>query len=313
MNSGAAMNKALLLVAVFGSGCVLTTHAVKPSTLGTASGSKAMLAVIDAPGPLTLQTVNSADWQVPLSGLLNLNSDKAKAAGKVDAPEDISVFFHVITHPTFGTFIVDTGVEQKQCTAPKEAAIQGMVADVMKVNKVTCHLPLGEWLKKNPKLAGAFITHVHLDHIWGVPDLPPSTPVYIGRSDTEDRAFQNLVLQGTMNTLLEGHDPLLEWQFTPDPDGQFESVIDVFGDASLFAVWTPGHTPGSTSFIARTEEGAVLITGDNSHTAWGWQNEVEPGSYTGDHEQNLKSLHALRMLAGAHPKMKVLLGHQLLP
>ena len=312
MKNAARMKQALVLVAVLTSGCVLTTHAVKPSTLGTPSGSKAMLAVIDEPGPLTLQTVNSADWQVPLSGLLNLNNEKAKAAGKVDAPEPISVFFHVITHPTFGTFIVDTGVEEKQCSAPKEAAVQGIVAGAMKVETIKCHQSLAAWLKANPKPAGAFITHVHLDHIWGVPDLPAGTPIYIGRSDTNDRAFQNLVLQGTMNALLSNADALSEWQFSADPDGQFESVIDVFGDGSLFALWTPGHTPGSTSFVARTADGPVLMTGDNSHTAWGWQNEVEPGTFTGDQAQNLASLKKLRALAAAHPKMRVLIGHQLL-
>ncbi len=303
----------IALVVLLCSSCVLTSHAVTPSTLGAPSGSKAMLAVIDEPGPLKVQTVNSADWKVPLSGLLNLDDPKVKAAGKVDAPEPIQVYFHAITHPTRGTFVIDTGVEKKQCTAPKEAAIQGMVADAMKVDTVQCHQSLGEWLAANPKLAGVFITHVHLDHIWGAPDVPKGTPIYVGPGETTVRAFQNLVLAGTMNALLEGQADLQTWQYAADPDGQFEGVIDVFGDGSLWALWTPGHTTGSTSFIARTAEGPVLFTGDVSHTVWGWQNDVEPGTFTADHEKNRQSLARLKALVAAHPKLKVLLGHQSFP
>ncbi len=62
--------------------------------------------------------------------------------------------------------------------------------------------------------------------------------------------------------------------------------------------------------MARTAKGAVLFTGDTSHTRWGWQNEVEPGGFTSDHEANLKSLIRLKRLATEHPTMEVRLGHQ---
>ena len=36
--------------------------------------------------------------------------------------------------------------------------------------------------------------------------------------------------------------------------------------------------------------GPVLCTGDTSHTRWGWENGVEPGTYTADQAQNADSL-----------------------
>ena len=87
-------------------------------------------------------------------------------------------------------------------------------------------------------------------------------------------------------------------------------MVDVFGDGSLWALATPGHTPGSTAYLARTPTGPILLTGDTCHTAWGWQNGEPPGSFTADRDANRRSLNALRELAARHPKMQVRLGHQ---
>ena len=90
----------------------------------------------------------------------------------------------------------------------------------------------------------------------------------------------------------------------------FDGVIDVFGDGSLWALYVPGHTPGSTAFLARTPNGPVLMTGDTCHTRWGWEHDVEPGSFTADHEANARNLARLRRLAAEHPTIDVRLGHQ---
>jgi N-acyl homoserine lactone hydrolase len=112
------------------------------------------------------------------------------------------------------------------------------------------------------------------------------------------------------NNLLAGRPPLEELQFTKDPDGRFEGVNDVFGDGSFFAILTPGHTAGHVSYLARTTAGAVLMTGDTSHTRWGWDNNVEPGTYLAERQRSRDSLLALKALSERHPKMIVKLGHQ---
>jgi hypothetical protein len=92
---------AVVLVAggLVGVGCRPTTHPVKPADLGTARSSKEMIALLDEPGPVTLETLASADWEVPLSGLLNLDHPKAKLAGLVDRPEPIQIYFHANRAP----------------------------------------------------------------------------------------------------------------------------------------------------------------------------------------------------------------------
>jgi N-acyl homoserine lactone hydrolase len=85
----------------------------------------------------------------------------------------------------------------------------------------------------------------------------------------------------------------------------------VLGDGSLWALSTPGHTPGTAAYLANTTEGPLLFVGDNSHTRWGWERGVTPGTFTADHAANAESLARLRALSAAFPEMTVIMGHDL--
>src|SRR5687767_9488974 len=170
----------VLLSAALG-GCALTQHPTRLSDLGAAQSSDALIAVVDSPGTINLETVISADWAVDRAGLINLDHPKAKAAGLTKGDEPIHVAFHVIRHPTRGTFIVDTGIERAIKASPEKAAVQGMVADVMKIVKMQVRRDLASWLAAEPApIAGVFLTHLHLDHVMGLPDVPKGTPLYAG-------------------------------------------------------------------------------------------------------------------------------------
>jgi glyoxylase-like metal-dependent hydrolase (beta-lactamase superfamily II) len=294
-------------------GCAATTHTTQPSSLGTPRRSADMFAAIDQPGPIQTESVVSTEWAVPRSGLINLDRPKAKAAGLVDGDEPIEVFFHVVRHPKFGTFIIDTGVERALRDAPEKAAVRGFVASYLHHEKMGFEKPLGDWLAaQHEPVRGVFFTHLHLDHTSGAPDLPKTTPLYVGPGETTARHFLHMFTQSSIDRSLEGLPPLNEWRFAPDPDGRFAGVLDVFGDGSFWAIWTPGHSHGSTAYLARTTGGPVLFTGDTCHTRWGWENDVDPGSFTEDHDKNVESLSQLRRLVREHPAIEVRLGHQYL-
>jgi N-acyl homoserine lactone hydrolase len=297
----------LVLGLLVARGCALTSHATKPSSLGTVSSTAKLLEVIDQPGLLTVETVNSADWQVDRSGLINLKDPKASAL--TDGLEAIQVYFHAVRHPTRGLYLIDSGMEKALRDAPDHAAIRGMLAKAAHFERMKMNEPLGDWLAKQPdKLAGVFLTHMHLDHIGGIPDVPKGTPIFNGPGEAEQVNFLNLMVHGTTDRELDGQAPIEEWQF--QKDARFEGVIDVFGDGQLWAIYVPGHTPGATAYIARTAAGPILFTGDTCHTAWGWQNGVEPGSFTWNQKLNRDSLSRLKQLAAEHPAMQVRLGHQ---
>lgn len=288
-------------------GCALSHHPVAPSTLGVARSAADFEALLDQPGPVTVETVNSVDWEVPLSGLLDLTDPKT--AGMSDRPEPIQIYFHAIKHPDRGLFLVDTGVEKALRDDPEHAAARGLVANQMHLDRMRFHAPLGEWLDGRA-VAGVFLTHLHLDHITGMPDVPAGTPIYTGPGEADARSALNVLVRPTTDRALDGQSALHEWAFQPDPSGTFRGVLDVFGDGSVFALWAPGHTPGSTAYVARTPEGPVLLTGDVCHTRWGWDNHVGPGTYSADRETGAQSLEALHALVDRHPAMDVRLGHQ---
>jgi glyoxylase-like metal-dependent hydrolase (beta-lactamase superfamily II) len=310
------MQPSLLLLsmsslALAGSGCAGTSHGAAPSKLGLARSSAALLQALARPGPIEVETIASADWSVPRRGLINLDHPKARAAGLQDVEEPIQVYFHVLRHPRFGTFIIDTGVERALRDDPDHAALRGVVAFVAGADRLQVRRALGDWLaEEKAPLAGVLLTHLHLDHLSGMRDVPSGTPIYCGPGEAGFRSFENLFVQGTVDRALEGQAELSEWNFEPDPGGLFDGVIDVFGDRSLWALWVPGHTAGSTAYLALTADGPVLFTGDASHTRWGWENRVEPGTFSADQPRSAVSLSHLEQLVAAHPAIDVRLGHQ---
>lgn len=304
-------NLALAAVMLATSACAVTSHPVEHAKLGTQRSTADLLRVIDLPGSVELTTVNSADWAIDRAGLLDLEDPKAKAAGLKDGREPIQLYFHALRHPTEGLFLIDTGVERALRDAPKEAAVRGMVTRVMHFDALKIHQPLGDWLALQPDaVKGVFLTHLHVDHVMGMRDVPSVTPVYTGPGEADERTLMHAFVRGHTNRALEGKPALREWQFDEWDAAGFRGVLDVFGDGSVWALYTPGHTPGSVSYLVRTPQGPVLLVGDTCHTRWGWDHGVTPGSFSEDHDENARSLDALEKLVAAHPRIDVRLGHQ---
>jgi glyoxylase-like metal-dependent hydrolase (beta-lactamase superfamily II) len=292
-------------------GCTITSHPVGKPAPGKASSSAEMERLIDQPGPIELETINSVDWSVPLAGLLNLKSPAAIQAGLKDRDEPIQVYAHLLKHPQHGNYLVDTGVSKKLLDDPGKEGINWLIRKVLPIDKMQLKKSTAEILQgMNGKLSGVFFTHLHFDHISGMPDIPNDVPLYIGATESTETYWLNMFVQGSFNQLFENKQPLQEWYFQPDPQNKFAGIIDIFEDGSVFAISTPGHTPGSTAYLLRTTKGPVLLTGDTSHTRWGWEHTVEPGDYAQDNGHNLESLKRLKNLVAKHPEIEVRFGHQ---
>ena len=293
------------------SACAASSHATRPAALGVPISGEAMEALLDRPGPVEVETIAGADWAVTRAGLIDLDHPTARAAHLTDGDEPIQIFAHVIRHPTRGTFLIDTGVSRAIVDDPAGAGIGWLVGKAMHLEKMKLRTDTASLLAREPRpLAGVLFTHLHLDHISGLPDVPPGTPLFVGPGETSERRFLFLFSRSSIDNLLDGHQALDEYRFAPDPSGRFAGVLDLFGDGTVFAISVPGHTAGSAAYVVRTPRGPVLFTGDTCHTRWGWEHDVEPGSFSSDRPRNVASLTALRALAARHPGLDVRLGHQ---
>ncbi len=281
-----------------------TRHAIQPSKLGRDSSQKALSDSLLTGTKVSLNTVISANWTAPLSGLLNLNHPKAKRASLEDKPEPIQVYTYHLRHPDHGDFLVDTGVAQQFIDAPQSQGMPHWLATQFGLGTMAL-VTSTEALVANIQrpLQGVFLTHLHIDHISGLPAINKQVPMYVGRGETLERYYLYAATRGVVDTLFEGRPALKTWSST---------YVDIFGDGSVFAIHSPGHTAGSTAYLVNTTEGAVLLAGDASHTAWGWEHQVEPGKFSTDLARSRTSLDALAELVQKHQEITVKPGHQAL-
>lgn len=287
--------------------CAFTTHPTKTERITTPRTPTSWSDALSGSARLEWEPVLSAKWKVERKGLINLERAEAKDLPKDEM--DIVLPVHVLRHPTRGTFIIDTGISQglKDGTGGGIGWPVSSFLGAMKPEE-----SLASILKRQPApLAGVFFTHLHLDHVLGLPDVPAGTPLYTGPGETTPTSFQNAFLRGTYANLFKGQQATTELDVSQGVGiGSVKHAIDFFGDGSLWVIASPGHTPGSLAYVANTSKGAVLFAGDTSHTRWGWENQVEPGEFTGDHAQNVESLSQLASIAKELSALTVMTGHE---
>ena len=258
-----------------------------------------------------MESVASADWVVDRAGLINLDHHEAQAHHLESGPEPIQIYFHAVRHPTKGLFIVDTGVERNYRDSLDATPLAWLVKQALDSSTLVVREPLSDYLDRQPdRLRGVFLTHLHLDHVMGLPDVDDGVPVYVGPGETTESNWQYLLTRSSVDGHLAGKHALRELRFAEEDGAALRAVSDVFGDGSLWAIWVPGHTRGSVAYLARTASGPVLLTGDACHTRWGWEHGVEPGDFSRDGPRSAASLAQLQNLVRQYPNMQVRVGHQ---
>lgn len=284
-------------------GCRASTISTKPADLGSPGTLADLERSIAQPGKIVFEKHLAANWSVPLSGLLNLEHPKSQAAGLEDREEAIQIYVYSIKHPEYGTYLVDSGVATGFADDSKDSGVGWLVESAMNMAALDVLKSTAQLEQELGGVDGAFLTHIHMDHIMGLSDLEGAA-VYGGPGDAELSSFMNMFTQGSTNRMLSNTQTLFEWQF-----GE-EGIVDVFGDGSFWALHSPGHTPGATAYLAMTTQGPELMIGDATHTRWGWENGVEPGTYSADIPLSATSLTKLKQLAQSHPSVNVHPGHQ---
>jgi len=284
-------------------GCAtpLSTHGVERADLGRRPASRA--AVIEAmsrPGVIDFEKVVVADWHFP-------NTTRPPGSAEWSVRElEAQVYFYAIRHPHFGLYLIDAGMP-----ADYQAHMGPILRRVVREDYAfTLHTSTEAWVAANAAPRGVFITHLHYDHVLGVAPLSRDVSVYVGPGDGDHRNFFYRFINQPTREALAGR-ALREWSFAaPQVEGEL-AALDIFGDSSVFALHTPGHTPGSTAYLVNATTGPQLITGDAMHSREAWTGELEEATgFEPDLPQILASQSALRELAAQIPGLTAHPGHQ---
>ncbi|MCB1179654.1 MAG: MBL fold metallo-hydrolase, partial [Leptospiraceae bacterium] len=187
-----------------------------------------------AKSKIVFKKIKFADWEVDRKGLINLDDEKSIKAGLKSGDEPIQIYAYILKHPEHGNFLIDSGIASAFRKDTSEWPVSSLVKLFMNMEKLKIHLTTKEFIDSEKlSLNGIFLTHLHVDHIMGVSDIPLTVPVYTGPGEPKTKTFDNIFAQGTIDNLLGEKRTLYQLNF-PSIDRNLDiKIIDFFEDGSL--------------------------------------------------------------------------------
>jgi N-acyl homoserine lactone hydrolase len=157
----------------------------------------------------------------------------------------------------------------------------------------------------------AILSHLHQDHIGGIPALT-SADLLVAAAEWEELSRFAPQPRGFLRThiMIPGR----RWNrigFEPTNDpalAPFTDSLDVMGDGSLVLLPTPGHTAGSVSLLVRRRaRPPLLLVGDLTYAAELLGRRQLPG--VGDRSQLAKTTDKVLALRQRMPDLIILPAH----
>jgi glyoxylase-like metal-dependent hydrolase (beta-lactamase superfamily II) len=240
---------ALWSLVVLGFGVVALGWTFVPVRLTPAALSLPELPSAAPPAEMSISALPTAE--------LGARAAFAYRGGSFAEPRSFAQAGLLIRHPK-GDLLIDTGLGSQ---ARAQFAEQSWLMRTF--SALTLRSAAAKQLREagydTTQLAGIVPTHVHWDHISGVPDFPG---VSVWLNDVE-RAF--IAEGGHASALMRSFEGVKtrRYAFVDQPYLGFARSFDVWGDGSIVLVPAPGHTPGSIiAFVTLPSNKRVALLGD---------------------------------------------------
>lgn len=160
-------------------------------------------------------------------------------------------------------------------------------------------------LKNNKvKPSHVLMTHLHTDHTAGLPALDNKVEISIGEAENDS------ITQLLIKNHFEGKTNINQISFDQAINlPPFEKVVDIYGDATVFAISTPGHSAGHISYFINDKKNPVLIIGDAIMYKDAYEYNVEPFCYPHQLKRTTETLQKIKSFVKAHPDVIILFSH----
>lgn len=229
------------------------------------------------------------------------------------APCTIAHSAVLIRHPQ-ATFLYDTGLSGDIYLYLRDQSLffRKTLANFTFEQSLRSHL---QHLEMQPDdLDFALISHLHWDHVSGLPDIP-GVPARINRVEYEAAKLALLdANHGLVRSLLD-ETPIELFDCNGPAYEGFHSSLDLFGDGSIVLVPLPGHTPGNTGmFVNRSNGSRLLLLGDAVWVAENYQRPTTMHPFiwsrvTGDDATACQTLIDLHHFSHRHPEIPMIAMH----
>ncbi|MBI4813911.1 MAG: MBL fold metallo-hydrolase [Methanobacterium sp.] len=233
-----------------------------------------------------------------------INPDHPRARDIPDPELEVPILAHWVHHEEKGDFLLDVGLDVSYFKDPC-GGLEGTDVDEYQQGEnenIAYHIQ-----KNRINLEMVFLSHLHSDHVAGVRELPKTIPYVTGKGEYNE--YQPEI----HGDFLEGLEELFEIDYAQARDMPFlGSSVDLLGDGSLWAIHTPGHTPGHSSFLVNGMDGPVLLAMDAAFIRENLKLGVAPSDYTWNVKVAQETLEKILTFLRLYPQVRVGPGHEVL-
>jgi glyoxylase-like metal-dependent hydrolase (beta-lactamase superfamily II) len=219
----------------------------------------------------------------------------------------------LVEHPGAGPLLIDTGFHPSVAVDPKQnfGRLLGYLARGVKMapeQAVPAQLRARALDARDIRFV--LITHMHLDHASAISEFPEATFV-MSKQEWDASVEGGKVTDGYVKSQYDFGFDYRTFDFDSrgtDSFATFGRSFDIFGDGSIRAVFTPGHTHGHTSYVLRLRDREALVAGDAIFTMRTLERSVLPHMLADEHNFR-RSLKEIQRYRERTPGALIIPGH----